>query len=187
MTSPLISVLLPVFNAADALAGCLDSILAQQMEDFELVVVDDGSTDESCLIVESAMAADRRIRLLKCTHRGIVAALNAGIDAAAGRYIARMDADDRMAPERLAKQLAMAAQLPAEFVLGTRVALDFPDGDSNPKSESYVRWSNTLVNHDDIVRSIYIDAPLVHPTYFLPPRLLSAPGAISPIGLGRRL
>ena len=101
---PFLTIGLPVYNAAPFLRDCLRSIFAQTWSDWELVVVDDGSTDESLAILESV--DDQRVRLVgRGLHRGLGASLNLIADSARGRYVARMDADDMMHPSRLDRQL----------------------------------------------------------------------------------
>jgi len=102
---PEVSVLLPVRDGARSLALAIVSVLAQSFRDFELLVLDDGSVDASPDI--ALRFGDPRVRLLRDgAKRGLAARLNQGIDLAAGRYIARMDADDVCFPERFARQLA---------------------------------------------------------------------------------
>ena len=98
----LVSVLLPIYNASEYLRDCIDSILNQTFTDFELLALDDGSTDDSAAIVKSY--DDNRIKLILCEHN-FINTLNHGIDISQGGYIARMDADDIMHPQRLAKQV----------------------------------------------------------------------------------
>ena len=100
-TEPAVSVCMPVYNAARYLTECIDSILAQTFTDFELLIVDDGSTDNSRDIVRSYH--DKRIRLIENRH-DYIGSLNKLLDEAKGKYIARMDADDVMMPYRLAAQ-----------------------------------------------------------------------------------
>lgn len=100
-TTPKISVCMAMYNAAPYLRECVDSILAQTFTDFELLIVDDGSTDGSVDIVRSY--ADPRIRLI-CRPHDFIASLNTLLDEARGQYIARMDADDVMLPDRLQAQ-----------------------------------------------------------------------------------
>ena len=99
---PLVSVCVPVYNAAPYLRECIDSILAQSFADFELLLADDGSTDDSRAIIRSY--ADPRVRLIEREH-DYIATLNALLDAARGKYVARMDADDRMLKDRLRTQV----------------------------------------------------------------------------------
>jgi len=110
---------MPVYDAARDLRATLASVLAQTLRDFELLVVDDGSRDESPAIVASFR--DPRIRHLRLDHVGFAAALNRGLDEARGAYVARMDADDLCAPQRLARQVAFMDAHPALGISGTDV------------------------------------------------------------------
>jgi glycosyltransferase involved in cell wall biosynthesis len=103
--TPLISVLLPVRNGARWLREAVDSVLDQELRDFELVIVDDGSDDDTVGLLDRS-ARDDRVRVLHQPPQGIVAALNRGIAAARAPYLARLDADDVARPDRLARQLA---------------------------------------------------------------------------------
>lgn len=104
-TTPLISVVLPAFNSAPHLPQALDSILTQTLDDFELLVVYDESSDQTRSIIESYMAKDGRVRLIEGQKARLVGALNQGITSAKGKYIARMDADDVSLPSRFEKQV----------------------------------------------------------------------------------
>ncbi len=106
MTLPLVSVVLPVRDGAVFIAEAIGSILAQTLEVFELLVVDDGSRDATPAIIADLSARDRRLRVLRQPPLGLVPALNRGLAEARGRYIARMDADDVAMPERLIRQTA---------------------------------------------------------------------------------
>jgi glycosyltransferase involved in cell wall biosynthesis len=101
------SFVLPVFNAADVIAETIDSILAQSDGAFELIVVDDGSTDDTPRILARYAARDERIRLITQPNSGITRALIAGCAAARGEYIARHDAGDWSSPNRLSAQRAL--------------------------------------------------------------------------------
>lgn len=103
---PVVTVLMPVFNGQDHLREAVDSILWQTFNSFELLVVNDGSTDESADILAGYAAKDERVRVVYQPNSGIVAALNAGLALAKGAYIARMDADDVAHPRRLEIQVA---------------------------------------------------------------------------------
>ena len=113
LNPPLISVVLPVFNAAAHLASALDSILLQTQTDFELLVVYDKSTDQSREILSRFEKRDARVVVLEGQGIGLVGALNQGFAAAKGEFIARMDADDLCDPKRFASQasLMQASQL----------------------------------------------------------------------------
>ena len=120
---PEISVLLPVRDGARTLALAMLSVLQQSFRDFELLVLDDGSVDASPEI--ALRFGDPRVRVLRDgMKRGLAARLNQGLDAAAGRYIARMDADDVCFPQRFARQVERLENDPALDLVGCR-ALDF--------------------------------------------------------------
>ncbi|MFT4225236.1 glycosyltransferase family 2 protein [Micropruina sp.] len=103
MSRPLVTVLMPVHNGADHLGGALVSVFAQDFADFELLVVDDGSTDATPAVL--AGCADPRLRVLRLERTGLVGALNRGLEEAGGEFIARLDADDEMLPGRLTRQV----------------------------------------------------------------------------------
>jgi glycosyltransferase involved in cell wall biosynthesis len=104
VTAPRVSVLLPVRDGAPFLREALDSVLAQTLSDFELVVVDDGSEDETPAIL--AAVEDERLRVLRQERLGLVAALRRAVSEARAPLLARMDADDVSLPERLERQVA---------------------------------------------------------------------------------
>ena len=117
MSQPLVTVLLPVYNGAAHLRESIASILAQSLRDFELLAIDDGSTDETPAIL--AGVADRRIRILRNERNlGLIATLNRGIREALGAYIARQDADDLSDPGRLDAQVARLEAEPELALLG---------------------------------------------------------------------
>lgn len=103
--NPLISCILPVYNAELYLRECINSILCQTYQNFELVIINDGSTDNSARIISEYREQDPRVRSFDQPNSGIVAALNTGLSAAKGQFIARMDADDVSLPKRFELQL----------------------------------------------------------------------------------
>ena len=117
--SPAISVVLPVYNAEAYVREAVESILAQTFTDFELIVINDGSTDDSGVILRELAARDARIVLVERPNDGLVSALNDGIESARAELIARMDADDVSMPERFALQHARMVQEPELAVLGS--------------------------------------------------------------------
>jgi glycosyltransferase involved in cell wall biosynthesis len=105
-SSPEITVLMPVYNASRDLKAAIDSILTQSFKDFELLIIDDGSQDDSVAVIEGYLAEDTRINLIKNNkNSGIVYSLNIGLELAKGKFIARMDADDISLPDRLRQQI----------------------------------------------------------------------------------
>ncbi|MEN3346426.1 MAG: hypothetical protein V7632_61, partial [Bradyrhizobium sp.] len=110
---------MPVFNCAAWLPHALDSISAQSFPDFELIVVDDGSTDQSCRVVEDAAHSDSRIRLVRQARLGISTALNRAVALARSPIIARMDGDDVAAPDRLQTQMDFLGAHPDVAAVGS--------------------------------------------------------------------
>jgi len=116
-SQPLVSVVIPAFNAAETLADTLRSALASTYERIEIIVVDDGSTDRTFDVARQFALAEPRIRLHRQRNEGLSAALNAGFQLATGDFIARLDADDIWHPTKLEKQIALARQMPhAAFI-----------------------------------------------------------------------
>lgn len=110
--APLISVLLPVYNAEPYIAAALGSILRQDHDRLEVIAIDDGSTDRSLEILERCRKADSRVSIVSRENRGLVASLNEGLAVARGDLVARMDADDFAYPWRLSRQAALFAARP---------------------------------------------------------------------------
>jgi Glycosyl transferase family 2 len=116
---PRISVIMPVRDGARWLGEAIASITAQTLSDLELIVIDDGSVDQTAALVEASARADARVRLFRQGRLGLVAALNCGLTAARGALIARMDADDRSAPQRLQRQSEHLRNHPEIGLLGS--------------------------------------------------------------------
>lgn len=106
MSEPLVSIIVPVYNAEQYLALCLSSILRQSYSILEVIVVDDGSTDASSSIVEAFCHIDSRVRLIRQNHSGQSVARNYGIEQAKGEYLMFVDADDTIDPDFVAQHLA---------------------------------------------------------------------------------
>lgn len=117
---PTISVILPFYNAIEWLRVSVESILAQSFRDFELLAIDDKSTDGSPEMLRKYFSRDPRLRIITNPEKGFLNALNHGISLARGRYIARMDADDIAWPARLQKQFDYMEAHPECVVLGSR-------------------------------------------------------------------
>lgn len=120
MGQPQVTVVIPVWNGELYLGKAIESILAQDFRDFELIIVDDGSTDRSMRIA-SSFACDQRVRILSQANAGVVAARNAGLSAARSEYVAFLDADDIAKPTRLSKQLAYLHAHPDVAVVGSHI------------------------------------------------------------------
>src|SRR6516164_8521621 len=110
MDKSLVSVVIPAFNAATNIRQTLKSVLAQTYQEFEVIVVDDGSSDATSAVVEKFVTKDARFQLVRRSNAGVGAARNTAIRKARGKYIAPLDADDYWFPEKLQKQVACAEQ-----------------------------------------------------------------------------
>jgi glycosyltransferase involved in cell wall biosynthesis len=161
-----ISVLLPVRDAAPYLTECIASLRAQTFEDFEVLAVDDGSTDESPQLLSAWATEDSRVSLVRQVPRGIVHALEAGRTRARGRYLARMDADDIAEPARFAEQLALLEGRPELAGCGAGVRY-FPRTEVRGGGRRYEDWINAIRTPEDVERNLFIECPLAHPTFFL--------------------
>ena len=120
--TPRVSVVMPAYNAASFITEAVGSTLAQTFTDFELIVVDDGSTDDTATIARAF--ADDRLRVIgNSANLGMFTSLNIALGSARGEFIARMDADDIMAPTRLAEQVALMDDRPDIVVCGSDMRL----------------------------------------------------------------
>ena len=160
---PLVSVILPAFDAAGTLRRTIDSLSGQTFTDWELVVVDDGSTDETPGLLAALAGREPRLRCFIQPHGGIVSALNHAMARARGSLFARMDADDVAAPERLAEQVAALAGAPGLGVVSCLVGFG-GDALRHAGFARHVAWLNGLISPEAIARNRFIDAPVAHPT-----------------------
>lgn len=161
--TPTLSVLLPVHNGERTLEAAIHSVLSQTRGDFEFVIVDDGSTDDTFSILERFAASDDRIRLVPSPHAGLVAALNLGLEACRAPLIARMDADDLCLPGRFEIQLPHLLSDPSLVLVDGRVDLFRDEGEVPEGMSLYAAWANGLVEPDDFDREILVESPLFHP------------------------
>jgi glycosyltransferase involved in cell wall biosynthesis len=118
-SNPLVSVVMPLYNSHLYVGAAIESILGQTYENFEFIIIDDGSTDGSSAIVSRYAEKDRRITVYDQENRGVIDALNRGCRLAQGKYIARMDSDDISNKARLSKQVVFLEDNPDFCVCGT--------------------------------------------------------------------
>jgi cellulose synthase/poly-beta-1,6-N-acetylglucosamine synthase-like glycosyltransferase len=157
---------MPCCNASETIDEAIESIVAQTLDSWELVVVDDGSIDGTVAHATAWSARDRRVHLLRQKHAGIVTALNRGWRACRAPLIARMDADDRSHAERLAKERAMMEADPDLAVVGCMVEA-FPARHVRQGFRVYVEWLNGLISMEDIRRQLFVEAPVAHPSVMI--------------------
>jgi glycosyltransferase involved in cell wall biosynthesis len=127
-TAPPVSVYMPAYNVGPFVRDAVKSILAQTLSDFELIIIDDGSKDETLWILKELEAQDKRIRLISRPNVGVSATANEAIGLARGEFLARMDGDDIATPDRLEKQIAYMRANPACVALGARVLMMDQEG-----------------------------------------------------------
>jgi hypothetical protein len=170
MTSPLVSIILPVYNGATDLPRAVDTILVQTFTDFELIAINDGSGDGTAGVLGNLR--DPRLRVIHQENMGLPAALNRGIASARGLYIARQDHDDWAMPTRLEKQVAFLAANPDCALLGTR-------------AEIWVENRKTRRVHDHptdnaaLQFELLFDNPFLHSSIMLRKSALDAVGGYS--------
>ena len=164
---PLVSVVLPVFNGARYLREAIDSILGQSFRDFELIIINDGSKDDSGSIIEQY--DDPRIRYYIQSNMGLAGALNRGIGFARGRYVARQDQDDVSRTTRLAQQVRFLDDHPEFGMVGTRAEI-WIEGQSTPVSFKHPC-------DDDALRfNLLFNNPFVHSSMMIRTEVFSEVG-----------
>lgn len=151
-----ISVILPVFNASKYIEDAVNSVLQQSYESFELIIINDGSTDNSSKILNDLVGKDSRIKLYERENKGLVYTLNEALSYCRGEFIARMDADDICTPCRLMKQLQYFESNPDVDILGSWVNV------FGANSTVYKYFENDKVIKESLVRGI--GSGFAHPT-----------------------
>lgn len=144
---PAISIVLPVYNAEHYVTEAVESILNQTYTNFELIIIDDGSTDRSLEIIQKYACLDSRIRLISRENRGLVTTLNEGLALAKAPLIARMDADDVSYPNRLLVQKDFLDKNLGHILVGSKVLIIDEDGDA-------ICEMGSRLKHDDIVEGL---------------------------------
>lgn len=172
---PRVSILLPFRNAAATLDAAIASIVAQTCTDWELLLIDNASTDASHTIAKRWAAKQERVRLTTAPIVGIAHALNSGLSEAQGRYIARMDADDISHPDRLAKQVAFMDAHAEIGVLGTRTTFS-TTMEKSSGMRWFTHWQNTILSPQEHYVKRFVDAPLAHPTVLFRRELIEQQG-----------
>ncbi|WP_448701617.1 glycosyltransferase [Mucilaginibacter sp. AW1-3] len=155
-TNPMITVLMPAYNAERYIAEAIASVLQQTYADFELIIVNDGSTDGTRNIIRTFK--DPRIKLIDQPNMGVAAALNTGLEHATAPYIARFDADDICYPERLEKQLHFLQHNPEYILVGSDAEYIIENGDF------LFNFQCIAHTHDEIMAKLYFYCPFIHPT-----------------------
>ncbi len=140
---PVFSIIVPVYNSGNCLKECLDSVLSQSFSDYELILVDDGSTDNSGTICDEYTKKDSRIKVIHQKNKGVSSARNTGLSRSCGQYITFLDSDDYLSTN----YLRIASDIESDL---------FADGyDVNGKIEHETKSDKLLINYDeDIVKAL---------------------------------
>lgn len=175
MNTPKISVLLPAYNVEKYVVSAVESVLDQTERDFELIAVDDGSTDNTAKILQHLARRDRRVKVISRPNTGIVGALNEAIAASSAPLLARMDGDDICLPNRFRRQLEYMTRHPEVVLLGTNVMVMDADGDD------VAPLKDLKFDHEAIDSALLrFGWPLVHPSVMMRREAVEAVGAYKP-------
>ncbi|NTU41941.1 MAG: glycosyltransferase [Nitrospirales bacterium] len=171
---PKVSVIMPVFNGEQYLREAVETILSQTFRDLELIIIDDGSTDSSAQIISECEAHDPRIMpITNASNEGIISSLNNAIKKAGGKYIARMDCDDRSLPERLERQVSFLDEHMSVGLLGTGAHII----DEGGMRQGLVLWPASDV---DLRRALIRLCPFFHPSVMIRSEVFPAVGFYDP-------
>lgn len=162
---PEISIILPFFNAEKTIERAVRSILAQTFPDFELLLVNNNSTDKSAEFLQPFAANDSRVILLNEKKQGVAFAMNCGLQYARGKFLARMDADDVSMPDRLEKQLRYLIKNPEIGFIGSEV--EYVTTEKNTDGfQRFVKWVNSFHSFEKIKLNRFVEIPVINPTVF---------------------
>jgi glycosyltransferase involved in cell wall biosynthesis len=160
---PDVSVLLPCYNASSTLEEVLSSLAKQSYPDFEVVCLNDGSSDDTAQILESWQERDSRFVVIHKKHSGIVETVNRGLEFCLAPIVLRMDADDRCHPDRIQLQRQYLLDHPQIAVVGSLVE-GFPEDQVGDGFRLYYQWLNGLLTHEEMAREIFLESPLANPS-----------------------
>ncbi|TXG39398.1 glycosyltransferase family 2 protein [Seonamhaeicola maritimus] len=179
MQKPLISILTPFKNTANYLVECLDSILNQSYTNWELLIIDDHSNDDSYSLVKKYSEKDNRIKLFKNDREGIISALQLAFKNSSGNYITRMDSDDIMLPNKL-EILANSLLQFGKLHVAVGLVEYFSEHGVGEGYKSYETWLNNLTETGNNYNEIYKECVIPSPCWMLHRDDLIACGAFNP-------
>jgi glycosyltransferase involved in cell wall biosynthesis len=160
---PKVTILLPFYNAEKTLGRAIESVIQQTYRNFELILIDNNSNDQSAEMARKFCSMDERCNLIHEEKQGVVHAFKKGIRLADGQFIARMDADDESFPDRLMRQITYLRENGnCDVVAGlAEYKAHKPETEG---FQRYVIWSNQIQSHDEIRMNIFIESPIINPT-----------------------
>lgn len=173
--APVVSILLPAFDAEQTLAAALRSVERQREPRWECLIVDDGSADGTNAVAARFAARDPRFTVVTTPHRGLVPALTTGLARCRARYVARMDADDVMHRDRLGAQLAALDADRRLAAVGCHVRV-VPRAGLRAGWRAYERWLNGIRSPESVRAEAFVECPVVHPTLMIRRPILDAFG-----------
>jgi glycosyltransferase involved in cell wall biosynthesis len=179
MQKPLISILIPFKNTETFLPECLDSIIEQSYRNWEVIIVDDGSSDRSYKIVSNYTKVDKRFKLFKNPGEGIIEALRFAFEKSSGTYITRMDSDDIMVPNKL-EVLLNNLLANSKGYLATGLVSYFSETGINDGYKSYETWLNRLTTKGSNYSEIYKECVIPSPCWMIHKNDLIACDAFNP-------
>lgn len=150
-----VSIVMSVYNGEQYVHEAVESIMGQTFNDFEFIIINDGSTDKTSQILNSFVKKDTRINLIEQPNKGLVPSLNRGIKVAKGIYIARQDADDRSEPNRLSKQVGFLNKYPETVVIGSNISVMDSQG-------KIMHRHAVLLNDPELRQELLIRSPFAH-------------------------
>ncbi len=171
LRKPKVSVVMPTYNAREYLREAIESVLNQTFKDFEFLIIDDGSTDDTVEIIKSYR--DPRVVLHRRRHRGLVSALNYGIKVARGEYIARMDADDISEPRRFELQVEFLDGHPDHVLVGTTTQIIDTKGRT-------VEVAAEPLGHEELQRGLLVRNVLAHGSVMMRKEVVRQVGGYDP-------
>lgn len=172
---------MPVRNEQRFLPAALASLYSQTFSDWELIAVDDGSTDGTVEILAAAEQNESRVRVFRSPAKGLVPALNFGLSQCRAALVARMDGDDVCHPQRLEMQSRFMVDHP-DIGLVACSFRHFPRRHLKIGMLAYEEWQNTLLTHEQISTDLFVESPLVHPSVVVRRQILDSVGGYRDMG-----
>ncbi|CAH1553005.1 glycosyltransferase [Vibrio rotiferianus] len=160
MNNPLVSIILPVFNAERYISQTLESLIEQTYDNYELIILDDGSNDNSLSIIKSFATRSGKVKVISRENKGLIASLNELLSLCQGQYIARADADDIYIQDRIEKQVKYLQSNPDIAVVGTSYNHISENG-------TYLSSRRQLIHPESLQVSVLFGSPLAHPTVMI--------------------
>jgi glycosyltransferase involved in cell wall biosynthesis len=160
---PKVSILLPFFNSADTLADAIESILCQSFENFELILINNNSIDNSFAIANNFATHDSRIKIIHEERQNFINALNSGIEASNCSYIALMDGRDISFPERIEKQFNFLKSNSNIGLVSTQLRnpTEIEALEEYERLNQYINWINRIITHNDFSINRFIETPFI--------------------------